>query len=488
MNLFKLIILSFLFISNLQANVELQFSKDVIRGEPLHFAIVMTGRDIVLPKLNVIDGKSVQEISSSSSTNIRNNTITKSVKKVYSLYSDKDFLFPSLTFIIDSKEYKTKEKQILISNPKKTVSPNFSLTLDVKQKDLYVGESFVLDIIFKYKKSSNLIDVSGIVADFDNFWSKQINNIKSYTEGDFEVSSLKYLLFPLKDGILTINPLKINAQVMEGNSSFSFFSNATKNIKIYSNDLTFNIKRLPDDITLIGNFDIKSKVDKRTIKKGESISFNIEVTGSGNIDDVADIKLDIKDATVYENKPIIKTKFKDEEYSGVYTKAFSIIPNNSLTIPAINLEYFDKHLGLVILKQTQAIDIKVLETKVEEKAVLIQKTKINPLIKTKEVITIIEKTSTKDRIIFFILGVVVSVLILCLYLYVINYKRKDKTNSSPLLKRVKKTKTKNELLKLLSAYLKINKDLDELIFKLEKGDDIKTLKKDIIKVIKELSL
>ena len=86
------------------------------------------------------------------------------------------------------------------------------------------------------------------------------------------------------------------------------------------------------------------------------------------------------------------------------------------------------------------------------------------------------------------MGLLTGILILGLYLYVIKYKLKSKFSETSLLKKIKKSKDKEELLKVLAIYLRVDSSLDELIFKLEEKDDIKSLKKDIITKIKELQL
>ncbi|KAB7885377.1 BatD family protein [Poseidonibacter ostreae] len=486
MFLIKYFILSSIFLVSLFSNVQLSIPKDVVRGEALFFTIEITGKDVSFPDFKNTSLSSIQEVSSSTSTNIINNQITKKVKKIYSMYPTKDFIFPALKFIVDKKEYFSKQRSISLKNAEKTISSDFDLSLKADVKELYVNENFILTLIFKYKKNANIVDLSFEKPNFENFWYKQLDSSKQYEEGEFVIQELKFLLFPLKSGIIKINPLKINAQIIEANNSFSFFSNATSSVKIYSNDLEFNVKELPSNINLIGKFDIKAKSDKRQINQGEAISFKLEIRGYGNIDDIGDIKLDLKNATVYENKPIVKAEYKENKYQGIYTKVFSIIPNKSMTIPKINLEYFDKELGEVVLKQSDAIDIKLLNTSIVKKPELIQK--LNIEIKEKEVVKVIEKVSTKDRIIFFFLGLFVGLLILGLYLYAIKYKNKNKLDETSLLKKIKKSKNKDELLKLLVVYIKIDSSLDELIFKIEKNDDIKLLKKDIIIKIKELKL
>ena len=130
----------------------------------------------------------------------------------------------------------------------------------------------------------------------------------------------------------------------------------------------------------------------------------------------------------------------------------------------------------------------VLDEEIKKEVLLEKATeKILPEEKPKEIIKVVEQTSTLDRIIFFFLGIAFSILIISLYFYVITSKRK-KQEDKPLVKKVKESKTKDELLKILAVYLKIDVKLDAYIFELEKTKDIDSLKKEIIKTLKELKL
>ena len=83
--------------------------------------------------------------------------------------------------------------------------------------------------------------------------------------------------------------------------------------KIYSNALDLNIKALPSETNLIGDFDIKASVNKSDIKSGEAISFKLEIKGSGNIEDIKDIKLNIPNTTIYENKASVNASYKNNK-------------------------------------------------------------------------------------------------------------------------------------------------------------------------------
>lgn len=488
MYLIKYLIFLNLFFISLFANVQINIPKSIIKGDAVVFSIEASGNDIEFPKLTSINGNTIQELGSSTSTNIINSTITKKIKKTYSFYALNDFIFPSLIFVIDGKKVQTQEQEIKVLNAQKTKSKYFDLNISSSLDDLYVGENFILTVIFKYDKQLQIVDLAFENPNFENFWSKQLANSKQYEEGSFIVQELKFLLFPLKEGLLKINPLKIKAQILDTNrNSFSLFSNSTKVVRVYSNELNFNIKKLPNNINIIGDFDIKASIDKNKIKKGEALSYKLEIEGYGNIDDIENKTLNIQEATIYENKPEVKTSFKDDKYFGRYSKTFSIIPNKSIVIPSINLSYFNKELNKVISKKTNEFKIEVIEEITNKKIERLQKNDIKE-INEKQIIKTIEVISIKDRVIFFCLGAFITLLILCLYFYVINRSKKKDFKNESLVKQVNKTKNKDELLKLLSVYIKINSNLDELIFLLEKDSDFILVKKDIIKILKKINL
>lgn len=486
MKIIKLfLLLQTLFFYSLFANVNLSMNDKGTKGERFNFTIELIGENIdYFPDFSNIDGNIVQEISTNISTSFTNGKIVKAIKKIYSFEPTKSFLFPSLNFVIDGIEYKTSEKNIIIENPSKTISSIFDLSINSEKNEFYVNENFILKVVFKYKKNMQIVDLSLDKPNFKDFWYKQIEESKSYEEGEYNVIELGFLLTPLNKDIKKIEPLSLNVQILD-DSHKSFFS-STKVLKIYSNELNLNIKELPNNIILVGDFKIESSVDKQKVKVGEAVSYKLKIKGNGNIDDIPDIKLPLTDITIYENKPIIKTKISENEYVGEYEKTFLLISDRSFEIPALQLEYFDKNRKEVIKKNTNSFYIEILSN--DTKETLLQKEiKIE---KQNEDLTkqVVEISILKQRVLFFILGVVFCLLIISLYFYVINSKQKKECKNSPLTKRVSSSKSKEELIKILAIYLKVDSKLDELILKLEKDEDFKSLKKEILKVLKNLKL
>ncbi|QKJ24054.1 BatD family protein [Poseidonibacter lekithochrous] len=469
------------------SNVKIEIPSSIIKGESLLFAIEASGDDIIFPEIKEIDGFTVDVIQSYNSTNIINSRITKKIKKVYSLQPTSDITLPPLEFKIDDKLYITKIKEVKLVNAKKTKSELFDLTIKTNKNDVYVGEDIILTVVFKYKKHSQIVDLSFEQPNFNNFWFKQLNSSKQYEDGNFVVQELNFLLFPLKAGLLEITPMIIHTQMVDPRkSAYAMFSNGLSTFKVYSNALDLKAKDLPSGVDLIGDFDIEAKLDKTKVKKGESISYRLKVDGVGNIDDIKDIKLDLKEATIFENKPKIIASFKDGKYTGSYTKVFSLLLNKNTTIPSVKLSYFNKLENKVITKETKSFVIEV-ENK-NENITPVTLEKKNNSVQNMTQIKVVEKSSIKDNILYFSLGIISTLLIFGLYYYVIKQKEKKEFNDRPLLKKIKASSSSNDLLKILSPFIKTNSSLDKLIFDLEKQGDFKTLKKEIIKLLKQIEL
>ena len=174
-----------------------------MKNEAFVFVLEALGNDINFPNISLIDGKIVQEISSSTSTNIINGNITKKIKKTYSFYPTKDFILPSFEATIDGENYKTNEEKITILKASKTQSNIFDLSIKTDKSNLYVGENFILTMIFKYKKDVDIIDLSFDKPNFYDFWYKQIDNSKKFQDGDFPHlrRAHRRLYFPLQSGV-----------------------------------------------------------------------------------------------------------------------------------------------------------------------------------------------------------------------------------------------------------------------------------------------
>lgn len=474
---------------SLFADVRLKAPDSFVKGEPYFFEIEVSGSSIEFPNIDKIDNYVVEGLGTSKSLQIINGNYSEKLSKRFKIVPNDNFTIPKLKFIIDDKEVFTEERTVTQRKVSKTTSSNFDMTLTASKKELYVGETLYLKLIFKYKRDLQITNLGFEKPHFKDFWYKRVENKNDrFEENGYIVQELDYVLFPQKSGELTVGPLRVDAQMVEQNSSapFGFFTSAPKVEKVYSNELKFKVNKLPDDVTLIGNFDINASVDKTSIKQGESVSLKLDITGTGNFDDIQDIKFDIPNATVYDNKPDIKTQYTKNGYEGKYTKIFSIIPDDSIEIKSIKLKYFDKKTKQIVEKNTKSFKIEVTKQKQQEKIIL-EKPKKDTSIEEEKII-VKEKISNEERIKYFIFGIISTLLILGLYKLVKLQPKEKEFVQTPLNKQIKGAKDKTEMMKVLVPYLKIDSVLDELIFECESEKDFKELKKEILQRVKEIKL
>lgn len=480
MNFLRILIILF-FTTYLYSNVQIKGPSTFVANEPYIFTLVINESDIDPLDIKTIDSFEVTKGRTSSSYSNINGNVTREILTQYILYPTRTFTIPSYTFKKDDKVFKTQKIKITKRKINKTESTDFDFTISTNKKTAYVGEEILLKIVFKYKKNIQLVDLGFQNPTFENFWFKQLDNSKKYEEGEFVIQEIFFLLFPQKSTDLTISALRVDASLIEQSSNvYSFLRTNTISKKIYSNSLNIKAKALPPGISLIGDFNIEATVNKTEVTYGESISYKVKVSGYGNIDDLKEQKLEIEDSTIYENKAIKKSMIKDGKYYGEYNKTFSILASKDFTIKPVELKYFDINTKSIKIIKTKPFNVKVINKK-KLVSTLEKKDDVQRVEKIVEKVVI--KSSVEDKVLYFSLGLIFALLIFGLIKYGINFTRVKE--EVPLLKTIKKSKNKNELLKILTPYVLKNESLDKLIFALEdKNVDFKGIKKDIINIIK----
>ncbi|NQY95042.1 MAG: BatD family protein, partial [Campylobacteraceae bacterium] len=319
--LFLLLFLNFVF-----ASVFINTQDKFYVGEAVLFTIEANGSNIQFPKIANIDGFTVSKNGSSSSLSIVNGKRSEKLLQQYRFFPNKSVNLPPFKIVIDGEIYFTAPKLIKKVKIQKTKSNFLDFEITVSENNLYVGEQTIFTLKFKYRRDLQIVNLRYTPPSFDGFWFKEMAESKKYNEGLFVVQELRYILFPQKSGKIVIPALKMDISLVDSSASnTSFFGPPTKAEQVYSNELTMNIKTLPEDTFLIGTFSIEDKIDNKTIKAGEALNYEIQIQGRGNIDDIPEMKLEIPNATIYANKAIKKYDMINGKYGGTYKKTFSIV-------------------------------------------------------------------------------------------------------------------------------------------------------------------
>jgi hypothetical protein len=449
--------------------------KTVYPGEEVVFTIEATGNSINFPVIKNIGGFPVQGTAVTQNITILNGNMQKSVSKSYIFFPTKSVTIPSFTVNIDGKNFKTGPIKITVTKPKESTNKNFKLKLSVNKTKVYIGEPVIFKIKFFQKEGTSPQSIEIQKPNFNSFYTKQISK-KEYEQNGFNVTEYSFLLIPQKTGEYKIGPILAKIGYLSKQSPFQdpFFNLMTSTLKytnIFSNQVDINVSSIPAN-SVYGNFKAYFSADETEVNADEPVKITLNINGCGDFYDLPDFKLNIPNATVYENSPKIKTFIKNGSLCGTYTKEFTLISNQNVSIPPVVFKSFDGKLKTV---KTNQLFINVKNAK---------KTQPVHMISKQNVQKIIYKTKTNYILLslIFIIGVIVGIL----SVYLINLKT---SQNNDLIKQIKKADEK-ELFNLLLEYSyypeieKILKDLEENIYS---GKKHKIDKKKIIRLIKSIT-
>ena len=448
--------------------------KNIYPGEEVVYTIEASGNNVKFPDIKDIDGFPVQGTAITQNIVVLNGNMQKSVSKSYIFFPTKSVTIPSFNVIIDSKTYKTEPIKITVSKPKESKDENFKIKLAINKNTAYITEPILFKIYFYQKEGTNAQSIEIQKPNFENFFTKLVSK-KEYTKNNYETTEYTFLLIPQKSGQYHIGPILAKIGYISKESPFNdpFFNLTTATIKyknIFSNELNLSVKPIPSN-TVFGKFTAELQANKTKTCANEPVKVTLKINGCGDFYDLPNFKLNIKDATVYENAPVIKTYLKNDSLCGTYTKEFTIISNHNFSIPQISFNEFDGN-------QTKKVTTNKIYINVINKHITKKEHK-KEIIKNK----IIYKTKN-DYILMtliFIIGVIVGILS--------TYLLKIRTNTDEdVIKKIKKANEK-ELFNILlefSNHPEIEKILKELEENIYNNKNNKINKKEIIKIIKSI--
>lgn len=349
----KLIFLIIMFINALYAKIDARVDKNHIEeGDVVTYSINIIADNIKKPNLQTLCGTNVLYKSSGTNISMINGATSKNYTLNYRFMPQKSCKIDAIAIEVDGKIEYSSPIDIEVSKSQDTKDANFILKLESLQKSVYLGEKLEVALTFKQKQNTSVFDSEFIPPDFENFWIKNESKPQKYEEGEYSVTKIVYQLSPKKIGILTIPKVlikiasKSNQELAQGffipNVSWKYY---------YSNDLEIDVKKPPDNTSLIGDFSIKAVPDKTQIDTNEAMTLTIEVEGEGNLEDIKRFEPKIEGVSVYSEKISIDGAKLRQNITFVCDKDF--------TIPPFSLKFFSVSANEIKEISTKAIDIKM---------------------------------------------------------------------------------------------------------------------------------
>ncbi|MCT4616482.1 MAG: BatD family protein [Marinifilaceae bacterium] len=490
---------------------------------------------------NILVGPSV---SSSTSTQIINGKISTSSEYSYTflLVANKTgkFNIPSASIDVDGKTIKSKpltievvkgrqsnsnqnansgrnsynENRSRANNSKSTISKkDLFVRVELSRSSVFMGESVVAKLKV-YKRRNVPISRFGEYKfpSFDGFLTQEIQgdgrvNFKreTYNGEIYESGTVReMILFPQHKGNIKIDPFELECIVpvrSRGRSIFDdFFDNGREiSVSRKSSPLSLRVKDFPANKPssfdgAVGNFQLRSSINKDTVKANDAITLKVRISGKGNLKLIKALDIDFPaDFEVYDPKTNSSLKNTTGGSTGNVSFEYLIIPRvgGDFTIPAVEFSFFNPITKTYVKKYTKEFKIFVEKSKNDNNATVVTSfSKENVKFLGKDIRYLKTKNfeyRSKNKLFFgsvnFYLAYLLPIFILVL-IFMINRKRiqtnsdivkvKNKRANKVAMKRLKKASLKlkanekdlfyDELLKALWGYTsdKLNLPLSEL--------------------------
>jgi len=482
LNLGKILALLFLSINIYAASVKVDVSSLAIyKGDLLQFTITASGNNIKFPSIKQIDNYAVLGVSNSEQTSIINGKVSHKLIKTYTIKPLKDITIPSFKVNINGDEYKTKEIKVsVVKTHQSKNTDNFVLRMKVDNENLKVGQSTKLRVIYKQKIGVQADKLNINEPKIKDFWIKKIDGVKQYSQGEYLVQELSYMIFAQKEGEFDVDAIEFDiGHIVRSPGGgfmndpfFSAFTNQLTWDKIYSNSLHLKVQSLPNNIELYGDFDIKATVDKTQVYENKPVNLTISIKGIGNIDDIKKFDINIQDAVVYANKPEVQSKLINGQYKGSFTQQIAIIASEDFTIPSIQLKFFNKNTQQIQTIKTKQINIKV---KGQNKSSVNNTPKVQKLNKTisnnsnkieKQKVIVVKKSDNLEYL-FLLIGLVLGSVITYFVLKQKNNIKQKEEND--IIKLIKNTKDDKKLFDILLPYANDYDEVSNILKQLEEN-------------------
>lgn len=425
-------------------------------GERVEYSITAFGEEIEFPEIVNIDGTDINSVSIERKENFINGKYSYMITKTYILTPTKDITIPSFKVLVNKKEQFTSPVSIKVN--KVVHNDNFMLELTFDKKEAFVNEMIKAKLIFKMDKTKSISDISHLKLPFDGFWSKDIDKEKKTEDTRYNILEKEYILFPQKAGEIKVPSASLSIIINKIINDFGFAINRPFEQKVYSNENVLNIKPLPKDILYVGDFDINMNIDKKEVKANEAVNIQLQIDGNGNVDDIKDFVLKIDNTNIFTDKAIKSFTYSKDKYKANFVQKFAIVSNQDYTIPAMKFAYYSLKDDRIKEISTKPIDIKVLNAQNKEQPKIETFDNTTP----QQIIQQDKNLSLEDKIVYFSLGFFVAVLFIVIFIVL----KKVFANSKI---KIYKPNSDKEKLKLLLPMIKKDKNIDEMIEKLEEN-------------------
>ena len=363
-NLGKNTLFLLLFANALHAGVVASVSAQSVElGESVTLTLDISGESIQKPSIHSLCGSNIS--SSGSSTNIQsiNGMYKKSSILSYRFLPQKSCEIEPIDILVDGKVEKTELIKIQVKPVSQAKDADIILSLESSKKELFVGEPFELTLLFKQKQNIQALDSKFTPPDLKGLWIKNESVPQQYEDGEYKITKVIYTMAAQREGLLNISSAQMAiASRSNTNDAWGTWVANVAWKSYFSNELEISVKPLPEGVNLVGDMNISVRVEQNQINANEALNVHVEVEGAANLEDIKTFKPSIEGVSVFDEKIVIEGEKLSQK--------MAFVSDEDFVVPSFVLRYFDTQTQEIKSVQTQAIPIKVSNTKPKQELII----------------------------------------------------------------------------------------------------------------------
>jgi len=266
--------------------------------------------------------------------------------------------------------------------------PPVFITQEVDEEAPYLNQQVLYT--FRFYQSARVVEAQWGAPDFQGFWVEDLGKERSYETvlggRQYSVTEIRRALFPLESGprqipesTLTCKLLARQRRPLGGRSLFDedFFSGTlfgglgqTESKILRSKPIALSVRPLPAEGRppgfqgLVGSFQIQASVGDREVRKGESTTLTLTVSGEGNLRDLLAVGPEaIPGFKIYPDKPSFDLRIQGNKVQSTRVFKIALVPleEGALEVPSVEVAFFDPSSGSYRAARTGPIRLSVTQ-------------------------------------------------------------------------------------------------------------------------------
>ncbi len=327
-------------------------SQSVTVGEMVTYNLTVSGENIKRPNIHTLCDSEVISTSSQTSIQIINGDYQKSYVLSYKFIPQKTCEIQPIQVEVNGVLETTKPIKIEVKPMSAAKDADFILELRSDKKEVFVGEPFTIELIFKQKRDAEAVDSKFIPPELTGLWIKGESDPVRFNHGDYTVTKISYMVAAQRAGTLSIKPAQMRIASRDSmKDSWGAWIPQIKWRTYFSNELNVDVKPLPSGVGLVGEFSISAHADKTVVNVNDAVNVTIEVQGDGNLEDITSFKPYIDGVSVFDEKIQIS--------GSTLTQKIAFVSDSDFTIPSFSLKFFDPKTSKIKTISTKPIKITV---------------------------------------------------------------------------------------------------------------------------------